>query len=141
MGGLRLVHEVLDSQLVDRRKEKIGRVDALVLELRDGEPPCVAAILVGGAVRAERVGRWMVWLNRALRSLARARGDGVSRISFDAVRRIADTIEVDVDGESLPSGRLERWLAEKVVCRIPGARGEGKGHEQGQQQGEHVGDG
>jgi hypothetical protein len=123
MRGLHLVHDVLDSQLVDRRKEKIGRVDDLVLTLRDGAPPRVTTILIGGPVRAERMGKWMEWLGRLGRAIARLSGDGVSRIPFSAVRRIAETIEVDVDGGSLPSARVERWLAERIVCRIPGAEG------------------
>ncbi len=120
MTGLHLVHDVLDAQLVDRHKRKIGRVDSLVLAVEDGRPPRVAAILVGGAARADRIGRWMAGLSRALRALVSAPG-GVSRIPFSAVRVIAETVEVDVDGDELESGRLESWLADHVVRRIPGA--------------------
>jgi hypothetical protein len=121
MSGLRLVHDVLDVQLVDRRRRKIGRVDSLVLALDDGRPPRVAAILVGGPVRAGRVGRWAAALERALRALGRVRRGGVSTIPFEAVRCIADTIQVDVDGDDLEAGHLEAWLARHFVCRIPGA--------------------
>lgn len=126
MRGIHLVHDVLDAQLIDRRKEKVGRVDALALELREGRPPRVAAILVGGPVRAERIGRWMVAIGRALRVLHHRDHETASRIPFAAVRCLADTIEVDVDSESLESNHLERWLDEHIVRRIPGARGETK---------------
>jgi hypothetical protein len=126
MHGLHLTHDVLDAQLVDRRRERIGRVDALALELRPGRPPRVATILIGGPVRAERIGRWMVWLSRTMRALGRVRSPGVSRIPFSAVRCIGDTIQVDVDGRELESGHVERWLAEHVVCRIPGSDGQAK---------------
>jgi hypothetical protein len=126
MHGLHLTHDVLDAQLVDRNKERIGRVDALALELRPGRPPRVATILIGGPVRAERIGRWARWLSRALRALGRVRSPGVSRIPFSAVRCIGHTIEVDVDGRDLESGHAERWLAEHVVCRIPGSGGQEK---------------
>ena len=125
MTGLHLVHDVLDAQLVDRRKRKIGRVDSVVLAIEDGRPPRVAAILVGGPARADRIGRWMAGLSRAVRALVSARG-GVSRIPFSAVRVIAETIEVDVDGDALESGRLEAWLVQHVVRRIPGS-GAGEG--------------
>jgi hypothetical protein len=49
-----------------------------------------------------------------------------SRVPFDAVRCIADTIELDVEGNTLESLRLERWLSEHVIGRIPGASGERK---------------
>jgi hypothetical protein len=126
MRGLQLTHDVLDAQLLDRRKERIGRVDALALELRPGRPPRVAAILIGGPVRAERIGRFTVWLSRAMRTLGRVRSAGVSRIPFSAVRCIGSAIQVDVDGRELDAGHLERWLADHVVCRIPGSGGRAK---------------
>jgi hypothetical protein len=127
MSGLRLVHDVLDCQLVDRRKRKIGRVDSIVLALEAGRAPRVAAILIGGPVRAERIGRWTEWLARGLRALRRVRRPGVSAIPFAAVRRIADTIELDVDGDELESGHLEAWLAERIVRRIPGSGSDEQG--------------
>jgi hypothetical protein len=127
--GFPLVHDVLDAQLLDRHKRKIGRADSIALVLSDDGPPRVATILVGGPVRAQRIGGWAVLLSRALRALGRVRRDGVTRISFDAVRRIADTIDVDVDGDTLEVKHVEDWLAEHVICRIPGAGSEGDGEE------------
>jgi hypothetical protein len=126
MGAVHLAHDVLDAQLVDHHQEKIGRVDALLLELEDGQPPRVATIVIGGAARAERVGRWFVAVRRVFRAMFVQREEHVSRISFDTVRRIGDTIELDVEEKSLESEHLERWLKEHVVCRIPGAEGEQK---------------
>ena len=126
MSGLELVHDVLDAQLVDRRERKIGRVDSVVLELANGKPPRVSAILIGGPVRAERIGRWMVALSHAMRALARVRRPGVSAIPFSAVRGIGDTIQVDVDGDTLEAGHLEEWLADHVIRHIPGAGADGK---------------
>jgi hypothetical protein len=126
VGAVHLAHDVLDAQLVDRVQEKIGRVDALLLELEDERPPRVAAIVIGGAARAERVGRWYVALRHAWRALFRRREEHQSRIPFDKVRRIGDTIELDVEEQSLDSAHLERWLKQHVVCRIPGAAGERK---------------
>jgi sporulation protein YlmC with PRC-barrel domain len=122
MSGLRLVHDVLDGQLVDQRHQKIGRIDALMLELEGGRPPRVAAICIGAPERAHRVGRWMVWLSRAVHAMARAQGSGVTRVPFSAVRCIGDTVVVDLDGRDLEACRLESWLAEHVIGRIPGAR-------------------
>ena len=126
MGAVHLAHDVLDAQLVDRVQEKIGRVDAVLLELHDGEPPRVATIVIGSAARAERVGPWFVALRRAWRAIVGRREERTSRIPFDKVRRIGDTIELDVEERSLESEHLERWLKEHVVCRIPGAEGDRK---------------
>lgn len=121
MAGLHLVHDVLDNQLIDREKRKVGRVDALMLELERGRPPRVAAICIGGPERAHRVGRWMLGLSRVFRAIGRVQRPGVSRVPFDAVRCISDTIEIDVDGEDLESGHLEAWLRRHVIGRLPGA--------------------
>jgi sporulation protein YlmC with PRC-barrel domain len=126
MGAVHLAHDVLDAQLVDRVQQKIGRVDAVLLELATGQPPRVATIVIGSAARAERVGHWFVALRRAWRAAFGRSKEHVSRIPFDRVRRIGDTIELDVEEKSLESEHLERWLKEHVVCRIPGAEGEQK---------------
>ncbi|MBW8771093.1 MAG: PRC-barrel domain-containing protein [Gemmatimonadetes bacterium] len=126
MGALHLSHDVIDAQLVDRQQEKIGRIDELLLELEDGQPPRVATIVIGGVARARRVGRWMLALHRAVHALFGHREEQESRVPFDAVRRIADTIELDVEGDALASMRLERWLATHIVLRIPGGSGERK---------------
>jgi hypothetical protein len=124
MSGLRLIHDILDVQLVDRHDEKIGRVDALTFELRDGRPPRVAEILTGGPVRAERIGRWMVWLSHVARAIFHIRRPGMDRISFRKMRCLSDTLRLDVDGSELESAHIEDWLGEHVICRIPGAQKE-----------------
>ncbi|HET9005010.1 MAG TPA: hypothetical protein VFN39_13485 [Gemmatimonadaceae bacterium] len=122
MKGVHLVHDVLDAQLVDRKQQKMGRVDGLVIELRDGEPPRVAELLVGGSVLAERIGRWMVALTGALSRLLRIEAE-VTRIPFEQVRVIGSCVELDLDARSTNALRTERWLDEHIVCRIPGGAG------------------
>ena len=121
MSGINLVHDLLDSQLVDRRGEKLGRVDGIVLEQRDGEPPRVAQLLVGGVVLAERVGPRTTKLARAVRRLWGGGSPTPTRIPFAVVRRIGTEIDVDIDGRRADALRWERWLREHVICRIPGA--------------------
>jgi sporulation protein YlmC with PRC-barrel domain len=126
MGAVHLSRNVIDTQLVDRHQQKIGRIDELLLELEEGKPPRVATIVIGGAARARRVGGWMVACHRVVRALFGQRAEHETRVPFDAVRCIADTIELDVEGKTLESLWLERWLSEHVISRIPGASGERK---------------
>jgi hypothetical protein len=121
--GIDLRHDVLDAQLVDRNGENIGRCDTLLLELRDGKPPRVATILIGGQVRDERIGKWMTRLSRLFHGRGRGADQGVSRIPFTAMRSLGDTIAMDVVREELPSEHVEQWLAKHIICRIPGAQG------------------
>ena len=122
MNGIGLVHDVLDAQLVDRTQRKMGRVDGLVIELRDGEPPRVATLLVGGSVLAERVGGWMTALTRGILRLLRIK-PAITRIAFERVRVVGSCIEVDLDANSTDALRTELWLDDHVVCRIPGGAG------------------
>lgn len=126
MQRLLLVHDVLDLQLCNLQGDKIGRADSILLELRLDQPPRVATILVGGPVRQERVGRVSVWIGKLLRRISRSGSEGQSEIPFSAVRKIGDTLVVDVTEESLPSEHVERWLCERIVRHIPGAEGERK---------------
>jgi sporulation protein YlmC with PRC-barrel domain len=126
MGAVHLSRNVIDTQLVDRHQQKIGRVDELLLELEEGKPPRVATIVIGGAARARRVGGWMVACHRAVHALFGEHAEHESHVPFDAVRCIADTIELDVEGSTLESMRLERWLATHVIRPIPGGSGERK---------------
>jgi sporulation protein YlmC with PRC-barrel domain len=126
MGAIHLSRNVIDTQLVDRHQQKIGRIDELLLELEEGKPPRVATIVIGGAARARRVGKWMVACHRAVHALFGQHAEHVSRVPFDAVRCIADTIELDVEGKTLESMQLERWLATHIILRIPGGSGERK---------------
>lgn len=122
MKGISLVHDVLDAQLVDRTQRKMGRIDGLVIELRDGEPPRVATLLVGGSVLAERVGGWMAALSRSVLRLLHIE-PAVTRIAFEQVRVIGSCVEVDLDANSTNALRSELWLDDHVVCRIPGGAG------------------
>jgi hypothetical protein len=126
MGAVHLAYEVVDSQLVDRHEQKIGRVDALLLEAEPGKPLRVATIVIGAAARADRIGRWFAATRRAVRTLLGMRAEHESRIPFSAVRRIGDTIQLDVEERALESEHFERWLGDHVICRIPGASGASK---------------
>ncbi|HEX8850377.1 MAG TPA: hypothetical protein VF761_12650 [Gemmatimonadaceae bacterium] len=119
MSSLDLVHDVLDMQLVDRAGEKMGRVDGITLELRDGEPPRVAELLVGGTVLADRLGGWMVALAQLFAHVTGAK-PVVTRVPFAVVQEISSTITLDAQGGATSALRTERWL-DRIICRIPGS--------------------
>jgi hypothetical protein len=55
MSTLDLVRDCLDKPVVDRNGREMGRADSVLLELRPGEAPRVAAIEIGPAVLAGRL--------------------------------------------------------------------------------------
>lgn len=119
MKELHLVRDVLDQKLRDRREEAIGRVDGIVLELADGEPPRVACLETGGAVPWRRLGpRWGRWA-RGVREHLGPREADPARIPWGAVVKVEGDVRVDVDGRGTEARRWEQWLRDRVVRRIP----------------------
>jgi hypothetical protein len=114
---LHLVRDVLDTQVLDREKRPMGKVDGIGLELRDGAPPRVAHFEIDGVTAwrrlGERYGRW------AARIAARWQGKP-NRFRWSQVRDLGIDLEIDVDAERTSAFDLERWLRERFVRRLPG---------------------
>ncbi|WP_250537291.1 hypothetical protein [Caballeronia sp. AZ10_KS36] len=118
-----VVHDILDKQLVDKNGVRMGRVDGLVAELRDGELPRLVFIETGTVVMARRFGRRA---HRLMCALLTRIGAGHKttpyRIAWKDVRKVAVDIELDVDSDDTPVHDWQRWLRERAIGRIPGAR-------------------
>jgi hypothetical protein len=110
-----LIRDLLDQLVVDRHGREIGRVDGVIVEIRESAPPRVAAIEIGPAVLAYRVrplfGRWMRALEHGL-GIAEGRP---LRIAFADILDFRDRIEVDrTAGETVAfvvEQRLRRWIS------------------------------
>jgi len=117
----KVIRDILDKQLVDRRQRNMGKVDGLILELRNGRLPRLAYITVGGTTLALRLHpRLAQWLAAVQRRWGIGRGEPF-RIPWAQVRDIGIDVEVDVDAEQTPALAWERWLRKHVIGRIPGA--------------------
>ena|SRR5437762_1840251 len=115
-----LVRDLLDKALVDRNGREMGRVDRVVLHVRDGAPPRVTALEVGPAVLACRIGalagRWAAALEHAF---------GVDegrplRIPFREVLEANDHLKVDLAVGETAGATIERRLR-RWVASIPGS--------------------
>jgi hypothetical protein len=115
-----LVRDLLDIRLQDRRRRTIGRVDGVLLEVRNGEPPRVAAMEVGVITLLRRMhprlARWVRgaavrWMPVPLTSV---------RLPLTLFRDVGVDIQLDVDAESdRRLLRVEKWLRRHVVQRVP----------------------
>ena len=112
-----LVADVLDKQIVDAKKVKLGKVDGIVIVVREGKPPRVAHIESGAAVVARRLGRWCERLVLALNRRFGVRDKPRYRIPWSKVTKV--DIEVTVDVDEHPLLAWEEWLRKHVVGRIP----------------------
>lgn len=116
-----VVHDVLDKHVVDRNGREMGRVDGIVLEVRENEPPRLAEVLIGASVLGARVnpvlGRWVHGLEHGL-------GIGDERpirIAFSHVNAVGDSVKVDLAVGETGAETLERRLRTWLV-KIPGSR-------------------
>lgn len=108
---------VLDRLVVDVAGRPVTVVDDLELtgveEGRDidpgAPPPRVDAILSGNALPTRIFG-------------GRPPDSRLDRIEWKDVDRIDVSVHLHVDGDRLDHLWVERWVAERVVGRIPGAR-------------------
>ena len=118
---LRLVHDVLDKQVLDAAGAPMGCVDGIGLELRPGEPPRVAFVEIGAVALARRVGRRLArWIAGLERRLGVSAGRPL-RIPWPRVRDIGIDVEVDVSFRHSRASAWERWIERVIVSRIPGA--------------------
>lgn len=114
--------DLLDRQLVDRDGLMAGKVDDLELELREGGPPVVTAILAGPGALARRLGgrpgEWLASVQARLRPEDR---DGPARISFGVVAGVGDHVDLVAGREDLDTFVFEDWVRDKIVGKIPGS--------------------
>jgi sporulation protein YlmC with PRC-barrel domain len=112
-----LGRDVLDQQVIDAHDRHMGKVDGVVLELREGAPARVAAIVVGGTTLI-----WRIHLGLAALAERKLGGHGhVARIPWKRVVKIGVDVKVDVDAQRSPALWWERWVRDRIISRIPGA--------------------
>lgn len=118
-----LVHDILDTRLVDRNGQGLGRVDDVLLQLRESRPPAFVAMEAGAVTLARRVhprvARIVSWIARSVSPVPLR----TVRYSPRLFRDIGVDIELDVAASRDPRLlRFERWLSRHVVARLPGGK-------------------
>ena len=121
---LRLGRDVLDKEILDCAGHKGGKVDDLLLELRDGERPVVRAIVTQHGALAALLGNWVSCQATRLRRAALGFGDDVTPITvgWEHVTRIDVTVHIDLDRDQAGLQRSERAIWERWVSHLPWAR-------------------
>jgi sporulation protein YlmC with PRC-barrel domain len=118
---MNLGQALLDQQVVDRSGELMGKVDGIVLEMRDGKAPKVARLMIGGGTAARRIHPGFAeWLLRWRRRWGPT-DDRALEVPWAKVRRIGLDVRVDLDAEHTPAFAWEHWVRDHIITRIPGA--------------------
>jgi sporulation protein YlmC with PRC-barrel domain len=116
-----VVRDVLDKAVVDRNGRKMGRVDGIVLDRREGQPPRLTAILIGPVALGDRLHRN---IGRLVSTLVARTGLGQGRpvrIDFENIADVGRSVKLRLlIGETAVDAverRLRAW-----VLKIPGSR-------------------
>lgn len=118
---IRLVYDVLDKQVKDRNGENAGRVDGIVIELREGRPPIVRCVEVSPITLLGRFStRFAHWYARRDAKLGEKRGRPF-RIPWGSITHAGPTVIMNAVVEDTPINALEDWLRAHVVDRLPGS--------------------
>jgi len=121
MARIHLIRDVLDKRVIARQDMPIGRVDGIVLEVREGTAPRVIFLELGAMTLAARLsdglGRWVGGLKQRL-----GVGEGQPvRLPFEKMRSGGLDVKVDMDAEDSGALEWETWLCDRVVRHIPGS--------------------
>lgn len=123
MADVNLVRDVLDKILRDRNGRECGRVDGVILRLRQGKPPVVSEIEIGIFTVLRRVNRRLgEWLGSIAPRVIPIPIESVT-LPLDKFTHEGNSIELPIDAEKdRRLMRAEKWLRSNVVDRIPGGR-------------------
>ena len=125
MRSIDLSRDVQDRQLLDEDENELGRVDGVVLELRDGEPPRVDHFELGFVVLAGRLHPRLEKLAMAIHKRWSVRRSARYGIPWSAVAEVTKHhIKVRLCAEETPAFDWERWLRRNVVNKLPGGKEE-----------------
>jgi sporulation protein YlmC with PRC-barrel domain len=116
-----LVRDMLDKRILDRKGVSLGRVDGIVLEVRAGRRPVVAAIESGLPTLARRLHRVLVYFAEALERAAGTSDGSPLRIPCSKVSEVGTDVTVDLEARETGAFAWEDWVRRTVIGRIPGS--------------------
>jgi sporulation protein YlmC with PRC-barrel domain len=118
---MHLGRDILDQQVIDRKCVLMGKVDGVTIEVRQGKPPRVAHLLIGGGTAASRISRrFAEWLLRWRRRWG-PDDDQPLLVPWSKVLKIGIDVQVDLDAERTSALAWEHWVRTHIIGRIPGA--------------------
>jgi sporulation protein YlmC with PRC-barrel domain len=131
---MHLVRDLLDNQVTDERHRKMGKVDGIVLVLRQGRPPRVAAIELGMSTLlcriSDRLGHFAARLERRLGIT-----DGTPvRIPLDKIESVGIDVRVNINADRTTVYDWEHWIDRVFIERIP-IPGAGSGEPEAEEKG------
>lgn len=118
---LNALEDVLDLEMIDRDGRPAGRIDDLEFDEGQAGGPVVTAFLSGAPALADRFKGAIGGLLRGLSlRLHDEPNNAVIRVPLEQVGHINSRVDLRVTREELGVGRLDRWIVDRFLGRIPG---------------------
>ena len=121
MEKIHLIRDVLDNQLVDREKCPMGKVDGVIIVLRNDKPPRLAYLETGMSTLAHRLSTRLGKFAEKVGRKWGVRHGKPFRIPWSKVLHVGIEVDVDLDALETPMMDWEKWLNRKIISRIPGS--------------------
>jgi hypothetical protein len=122
---MHLIRDILDKQLVDRNEDRLGRVDSILVELRNAAPPRVTEFELGFVPLARRLSVRLERLATALHKRFAVRRSARYGIPWSLVTDVTiHHIQVDVIAEDTVAYDWEHWLRRNFAERLGGGSSE-----------------
>jgi len=115
-----VVRDLLDKKVADRNGREIGRVDSIVLDIRDGAPPRITALEVGPAVLASRISPVLGRIVSGIEHVFGVDEGRPLRLQVGKILDITDQVNVDAAAGQTSAAAVEQSLR-RWVSRIPGS--------------------
>ena len=120
-----VIRDVLDKQLLDRADCELGRVDGIVVELVDGQPPRIDHLELGFVVLARRISRGFERFAERWHKRFDVRRSARFHIPWASVLEVKmHHLKVDVTAEDSVAFDWERWIRRHIMDHIPGGSSE-----------------
>lgn len=116
---LELFRDLLDQQVLDRRKRNVAKLDGLLMEVREDAPPRIVALEIGTTVALRRISERLARWYEAVRT--RFEHAPPFEIPWSKVGRVDIAVHVDIDASESEAYHFERWLRDHVIGPIPGS--------------------
>ena len=116
-----VVADILDREVMDRNGREMGRVDGILLDSTPGEPPRLAAILIGPSVLGDRVHPRLGGLVRVIERFFNLNRNRPARIDFADISEIGRKVRLRLTVGDTEVDAVERRLRH-WVRRVPGSR-------------------
>jgi sporulation protein YlmC with PRC-barrel domain len=119
-----LAREVLDKEILDCNGFKGGKVDDLVVEMREGEAPVVKAIVTQQGALACHLGVTVARIDAWLREKVLGFGTDVKpvEIGWEHITRIDVTVHIDLDRTQANLMNSENAVWERWIRHLPFAQ-------------------